>query len=49
MVKNLCNLQNEKFSTLISFMIEVVWVGGWGHRDLNKWNRRNYSNVLKCE
>ena len=44
MVINLCNLSNEKLSTLLSFIIGVVWCGevDGSDRDLNKWNRGNY-------
>ena len=41
-IKNLWNLSNEKLSTLLSFIIGVVWGGGRGDRDLNKWNRENF-------
>ena len=49
MIKNLYNLSNEKLSTLLSFTIGVVWGDEWGDRDLNKWNRGNYLNILKFE
>ena len=49
MIKKLCNLSNEKPSTLLSVIIGVVWGGGWVDRDLNKWDRGNYGNTLKCE
>ena len=42
MIKNLCNLGNEKLSTLFYFIIGVVWGGGWGDRNLNRWNQENY-------
>ena len=42
MIKNLWNLSNEKLSTLLSFIIGVVWGGERGDRDLNKWNRENF-------
>ena len=49
MTKNLCNLSNGKFSSLLSFIIGVVWGGGWGDRVINKCNRENYWNISKCK
>ena len=43
MVKNLCNLSNEKNSTLLSWIARVLrkWWRVAGDRDLTKWNRGN--------